>query len=102
MAKSKIPIVSGATIWVIFQNSVTYYNYSVQTFHDNCDTGYYGSHRLKYIEWIKLLIFWKKGVVVLQIYIDSDNWLNKNLISGQISSVNYVCSPKLVTCTLTI
>jgi len=31
---------------------------------------YYGSHMLKYIEWVELCRFWKKGVTLLQIFID--------------------------------
>jgi len=49
--------------------------------------GYYGSHVLKYIKWVELYRFWKK---VLQIYLDSDNWLTTNLIRRYISSLKYV------------
>ena len=42
--------------------------------------GYYGSHVLKYIEWVEVCRFWKKEMALLQIFIDSDNWLTNNLI----------------------
>ena len=43
---------------------------------------------IKYIEWVELYKFWKKGMILFQIYIDSDNWLTTaNLIR---SSFNYI------------
>ena len=44
-------------------------------------------HVLKYIEWVELRRFWKKGMILLQIFIDSDNWLTKNLIRRYLSSL---------------
>jgi len=45
---------------------------------------------LKYIEWVELYRFWKKGMILLQIYLDSDNWLTTNLIRRYLSLLNYV------------
>ena len=52
--------------------------------------GYYGLHVLKHIKWVELYRFWKKGMILLQIYIGSDNWLATNLIGRYLSSLNYV------------
>ena len=43
-----------------------------------------------YVEWVKLSRFWKKRMILLQIYIDSDNWLTANLIRRFYSSFNYI------------
>ena len=42
--------------------------------------GYYGSHTVKCIERVELCRFWKKGMILLQTYVDSGNWLTTNLI----------------------
>jgi len=49
-----------------------------------------GLHMLRYIEWVEHCRFWKKGMILFQIYIDNDNWLTKNLIRRYLSSLNNV------------